>query len=70
MALPKPVADPTVDTASVGRRTIGGKMKENVPAGRKTPRIDAPSNGQYTVAQSINIVCSTIANTTPVESNP
>ena len=69
MALPEPVADPTIDTAPVGKRaleTIGGKIKENVPAGRKTPRTDANSSGFYLVSQNINILCSTIANTTPV----
>ena len=69
MALP--VADPiaSTDTAPLGKlalETNSGNIIERVPKGRKAPRSDATSTGNYEVGEHITILCVTTANTTPV----
>ena len=61
MALPGPVA--------VAKRAVEyntGKIIEDVPKGRKTPRSDAASAGHYERGEYITILCFTVVNTTPV----
>jgi hypothetical protein len=46
--------------------TVPGTIFINVEKGRKSPRTDAPTSGQYRAGDAINLFCHTAKGTTPI----